>query len=220
MRRKVIEVVLGVVVLGALVVGTAGCGSTDISAFSVNGDETSQKTVNDDLKALRDNQAFRQLADRDAAGGGLKVSEHPNSVTSALTATWMTDLVRDDLVKIALAKKGVKAPTAADRAEAASLVRQQGFGSPAAFAAFPKSFRDSVIERQARFLALARAAGLDLETQQGQTGLGALLFAAARKAHVTVDPRYGTWSPKRLEVVAPRAPGAPKVRTVNPNSGG
>jgi hypothetical protein len=218
MTRKLIEVVLGVVVLGALVVGAAGCGSSDISAFSVGGHEVSQSDVNDDLKALRDNQVFRQLADRDAANGGLVVSEHPNTVTSALSSAWVTNMIQDELVKQALAKRGVKV-TADERAAALSQAKQD-FGTEQAFNAFPKFFRDEVVARRARALALASDAGADLTTQEGINSLVDILVATARHAHVTVDPRYGTWNQKRLEVVAPRAPGAPKVRTVNPNTGG
>jgi hypothetical protein len=217
-KRKFFEVVLGVVVLGALVVGTTGCGSSDISAFSVGGHEVSQSDVTDDLKALRDNQVFRQLADRDAANGGLVVSEHPSTVTSALSSAWVTNMIQDELVKQAIAKRGVKV-TADDRSAALAQAKQD-FGTAAAFDAFPKFFRDEVVERRARALALASDAGADLTTQEGVNALVDILVSTAKHAHVTVDPRYGTWDQKRLEVVAPRAPGAPTVQTVNPSTGG
>jgi SurA-like protein len=217
-KRKVVEATLGLVVLGALVVGAAGCGSSDISAFSVGGHEVSQSDINDELKALRDNQVFRQLADRDAANGGLTVSEHPNTVTSALSSAWVTNIIQDQFVQQAIAKRGVKV-TADDRAAALSQAKQD-FGTAAAFNAFPKFFRDRLVARRARALALASDAGADLTTQEGVNALVDILVATAKHDHVTVDPRYGTWDQKRLEVVAPRPPGAPKVRTVNPNTGG
>jgi hypothetical protein len=216
-RRTLSRVVLGVAVLVALVLGTTGCGSTDISAFTVNGRRVSQSDVDNDLKALRDNQAFRQLADRDAANGGLVVSEHPSTVTSALSSAWVTNLVQDELIKTAIAKRKVQV-TADDRAAALSQSRQD-FGTAAAFGAFPKFFRDEVVARRARAIALAADAGADLTTQEGVNTLVGLLVKTAKDAHVTVDPRYGTWDQRRLEVVAPRAPGAP-TRTVNPSAGG
>jgi hypothetical protein len=218
MKRRVLEGFLGLVVLGALVVGTAGCGSSDISAFSVGGHDVSQSDVTDDLKALRDNQVFRQLADRDAANGGLVVSEHPATVTSALSSAWVTNMIQDELVQQALAKRGVKV-TADDRAAALSQAKQD-FGTAEAFNAFPKFFRDEVVARRARALALATDAGADLTTQAGVNTLVDILVSTAKHAHVTVDPRYGTWDQKRLQVTAPRAPGAPTVQTVNPSSGG
>jgi hypothetical protein len=218
MKRKILEVGLGLTLLGAIVVGTTGCGSTDISAFSVNGNDTSQKSVTDDLKALRDNATFRQLADRDAANGGIVVSEHPSTVTSALSSAWVTNLVQDELVKKALADRHVNV-TSTDRAEAEAQARQD-FGTEAAFNAFPKFFRDEVVARRARAFALARDAGADLTTQEGVNTLVGLLVAAAKKSDITVDPRYGTWNEKRLEVTPPQAPGAPKIQTVNPSTGG
>jgi hypothetical protein len=217
MRRKASQLALGVAVLVVLVVGTTACGSTDISALSVNGNEVSQRDFTDDLKALRDNAAFRQLADRDAANGGLVISEHPNTVTSALSAIWASEIVRDKLVRIALAKDHVDV-TAADRAEGARRARQQ-FGTAAAFDAFPKSFRDEAIAHQANLVALGRSVGADLTTQEGVNSLLERVAGVAKSADVSVDPRFGTWNKRRLEVVAPRAPGSPKVRTVNPNGG-
>jgi hypothetical protein len=216
--RRIAQVALGVVVLGAIVVGTTGCGSTDISAFSVNGNQTSQSTVTDDLKALRDNATFRRLADQDAANGGIVVSEHPSTVTSALSSAWVTNLVQDELVKKALADRHVKV-TATDRAEAEAQARQD-FGTEAAFNAFPKFFRDEVVARRARAFALARDAGADLTTQEGVNTLVGLLVAAAKKSDISVDPRYGTWNEKQLEVQPPQAPGAPKPTLVNPSTGG
>ena len=217
--RRTAQVALGLALLGAIVVGTTGCGSTDISAFSVNGNDTSQKSVTDDLKALRDNATFRQIADRAAANGSsLRVSDHPSTVTSALSSAWVTNLVQDELVKKALADRHVKV-TATDRAEAEAQARQD-FGSEAAFNAFPKFFRDEVVARRARAFALARDAGADLTTQEGVNTLVGLLVAAAKKSDITVDPRYGTWNQKQLEVTPPQAPGAPKIQTVNPSTGG
>jgi hypothetical protein len=217
MKGKLAQLATGLVVLTAIAVGTAGCGSTDISALSVNGNEVSQKTVNDDLKALRDNAAFRRLADRDAANGGLVVSENPYTVTSALSSAWLSNLAQDELIKIAIANRHVKV-TAADRAAATSQT-QQDFGSKPVFDQFPKFFRDELVARRARAIALARDANADLTTQEGVNTLVAILTGIGRKAHVTVDPRYGTWNPRRLQVDAPRPPGAAKAQTVNPGTG-
>jgi hypothetical protein len=215
--KKLLQIALGVAVLVVLVAGTTGCSSSDISALSVNGSEVSQRDFTDDLKALRDNATFRQLADRDAANGGLVVSEHPNTVTSALSSLWASEIVRDKLVKLALAKDHVDV-TAADRAEGATRARQQ-FGTPAAFAAFPKSFRDEATAHQVNLVALGRSVGADLTTQDGVNTLLDRVAAVAKSADVSVDPRFGTWDPRQLAVLAPRAPGAPKIRTVNPNGG-
>ena len=218
MKGKLARLATALVVLTAIAVGTTGCGSTDISALSVNGNEVSQKTVTDDLKALRDNAGFRQLADRDAANGGLVVSENPYTVTTGLSSTWVTNLAQDELIKQALADRHVKI-TAEDRAAAASQARQD-FGTAAVFEAFPKFFHDEVVARRARAIALAHDANADLTTQEGVNALVAILVKIGRKAHVTVDPRYGTWNPRRLQVDPPRPPGAARAQTVTPGSGG
>ena len=109
--------------------------------------------------------------------------------------------------------------TAEDRATAASQARQD-FGTAAVFEAFPQFFRDEVVARRARAIALARDIGADLTTQEGVNALVAILVKIGRKAHVTVDPRYGTWNPRQLQVDPPRPPGAARAQTVTPGSGG
>jgi hypothetical protein len=210
---------LGLVVLVAFAVAAAGCGATDISAYSVNGHSVSQKNVDDELKALRDNSEFRALEDRlEANGQGLVVSENANTVTSTLTATWMSNLIQDELVKTALAQRHAKVSPAARRA-AAQLVAQV-FGTKAVFDAFPKWFRDTVTAREARLLALAESLNADITTQAGANAVGSLLIRLGRKAHVTVDPRYGTWSAKRLAVEAPLVPGAHRAPAGTPTPTG
>jgi hypothetical protein len=202
MKGKRSRLSLGLVVLVAFAVVAAGCGATDISAYSVNGHSVSQKNVDDELKALRDNRELRDFVDRQ----GGKISDTASSVTTTVSSGWVSDLVQDELVKIALARRHAKVSPAARRA-AAQLVTQR-FGSKAAFDAFPKWFRDAETARVARLLALAEALNADITTQAGQVAVGTVLVGLGRKAHVTVDPRYGTWNRNRLVVEAPLVPGA------------
>src|SRR5581483_5706686 len=201
---NVVKTALGVVLLGALVVGTTGCGATEISAVSVDGHHVSQSSVDDELKALRDNRQLRDILDRQ----GQTVSETPSSVTSSISSGWVSAIVQDELIKIAMARRHVKV-SASDHTSAVRSANQ-AFGSKAVFDAFPKFFRDAFVARRARAIALAGDAGADLTTQDGVNTLVAVISKVARHTSVSVDPRYGTWNVKRLEVTAPRAPGAVK----------
>ncbi len=214
MKGKLAQLTLGVVLLAALAIGAAGCGSTDISAFTVNGHQVSQRSVDDELKALRDNTQFRATLDRQ----GSVVSTNAYSVTSTVSSGWVNNLIVDQLVTIELARNHGKV-TGADRAQALKQA-PQSFFSMAVFDAFPKFFRDAFVTRGARVFALAKALGADLTTQAGSTTVLTALAGLATKAHITVDPRYGAWDGKQLSVLAPLAPGEKRAKTVNPAAGG
>jgi hypothetical protein len=220
MKGKLAQLSLGVVLLAALAIGAAGCGSSGISALTVDGHQVSQNSVDDELKALRDNAQFRALADRQAANNANspRVSDNPYSVTTGLSSAWVTNLITDELVKLELASQHATV-SAADKAAALSQA-PQNFGTKAVFDAFPKSFRDAFVARGARVFALARALNADITSQAGVTTVLTALARRAVKAHISVDPRYGTWNLKQLAVDPPLAPGEPRPKTVNPAAGG
>ena len=69
--------------------------------------------------------------------------------------------------------------------------------------------------RRARALALAATLNADLTTQAGVNAVGSLLIGSAGRRTSPSIPRYGTWSPKRLEV-APPPPGARRAPAGTP----
>jgi hypothetical protein len=175
-------------VLTLLVVAGAGaaCDDLESAAVTVNGEETSQSSVDDDLRAIRDNDALSEIASQ--AGGEIAAS--PGTIRSDITAGILGYLVRGEIAEQELASLGGEVSNA-DRQNA----RQQAiqvFGSEEAFDEFSESFQDDIIEWLAAVIAL-----------QGEIRKPADFEAVFREADVDVNPRYGTWSTQDLVVMAP-----------------
>jgi hypothetical protein len=182
MRRVgLLLAVLTVVGLGA------ACDELEPSALTVNGEDVSQSTVDDDLRALRDNDV---LAEATAQAPSGELARSPGTINSAYSADWLTLLVQSTIVDQELDNRDIEV-TDANR-EQAEQQAEQAFGSPEAFAAFPESFQDRLVDRLAGFVAL-QAEVTD------QAAVGRLFMGA----DVDVDPRYGKWSKDDAAVLPP-----------------
>lgn len=176
---------LSLVVLAAVAVA---CDELESSALTVNGEDISQSSVDDDLRALRDNDQFAEALGESPAG---ELARSPGTINSSYTADWLTLLVQSTVVDQELERREVDV-TDADRQQAEEQAREQSFGSPAVFGAFPEWFQDDFVDRLAAFLALQND-GVD------QEGFSRLFM----DADVDVDPRYGRWSAEDGAVVPP-----------------
>jgi hypothetical protein len=178
-RLGLLLILLGVAGSGA------ACDDLESAAVTVNGEETSQSSIDDDLRAIRDNDALGEIASQ--AGGEIAAS--PGTIRSDITAGILGYLVRGEIAEQELASLGAEVSNA-DRKTA----RQQAiqvFGSEEAFDEFSESFQDDVIEWLAAVIAL--------EGELNQVDFEAVF----READVDVDPRYGTWSTENLVVMPP-----------------
>jgi hypothetical protein len=175
------------VVLAAVAVGAA-CDELESSALTVNGEDISQSSVDDDLRALRDNDQFAEALGQSPAG---ELARSPGTINSSYTADWLTLLVQSTVVDQEIERRDVEV-TDADRRQAEEQAQEQSFGSPAVFDGFPQWFQDDFVARLAAFLALEND-GVD------QEGFTRLLM----DADVDVDPRYGRWSKEDGAVVPP-----------------
>jgi parvulin-like peptidyl-prolyl isomerase len=134
---------LGVVVVVGVV--GAGCASVRPSALTVNGEELSRSSVDDELQAIADNPG---LEDR--------ISSSEGTIKSSGGAIWLTQLAQQQVVDREVQRRDLDV-TAEDRE--AGQARAESFFGPQVFAAFPEWFRDRVIARYSRQQALLRDLG-------------------------------------------------------------
>ena len=110
-----------------------------------------------ELKALHDN---KQLQAASSGGQGL-FGAGKNTLDTRLAAGWLTFIIQDKLVSHEVEKRHLQV-TPAHTEEAKAQMPSQ-FGSEEAVAAFPQWFRDRLIARNARAVALQSAlSGVDL----------------------------------------------------------
>jgi hypothetical protein len=109
-----------------------------------------------ELKALHDNKQLQA-----ASGGSGLAGAGKNTLDPRLTAGWLTFIIQDKLVSHEVEKRHLQV-TPAHTEEAKAQMSTQ-FGSDEAVAAFPQWFRDRLIARNARAVALQSAlSGVDL----------------------------------------------------------
>jgi hypothetical protein len=128
--------------LVALALGASGCAGVRAAALTVDGHRVSQSSVDRELRAIADNKALR-------------VPKGDGTLSSDITARWMTVLVQQQVVNREVERRHIKV-TDADRRVARSDVESL-FGGAPVLDAFPKWFRDRVLERATRRAALLRS---------------------------------------------------------------
>lgn len=173
-----IAVFVAILLVTAAIVVGVGLGTDGATAIRVGDDRVSREQLNDELRQWA---SFEESQARATAG----------AVTNTAGTTIATRIVWELLANQYLARVGERV-TGADRTAAREAVAE----SPE-FAALPRWFRDTFVERQATFNALTRLVGED----EDATVELAVLRREARRAGVTVDPAYGRYVPSQLQVV-------------------
>jgi parvulin-like peptidyl-prolyl cis-trans isomerase-like protein len=144
--------VLPAVLVAVLVVGGAWLAvDNGPYAFKVRGDEVSQKSVNDELRALGESEALAGLV---ARGGGEQISTGAGSVTADLGASWLGLLVAQQFAEREVARRDLPT-TGADREAGHQLALQQ-FGSEDVFQSLPDWFRQRLNRRWTAVAVLER----------------------------------------------------------------
>jgi hypothetical protein len=181
-----IVVFVAVLLVTAAIVVAVGLGTDGATAIEVGDQKMSAADVNDELRAVVDNETFTQQVE---SQGGI-VSSSPGSITATGAANLVTVMVYGMLVQDALDRAGERV-TAQDRAAAQDL---RGTTFNAAYSEFPRSFRRALDGRLAAIAAAQRVSG-------GDAAFNRFLERAARRTDIRVDPAYGRWSEARLAVV-------------------
>jgi peptidyl-prolyl cis-trans isomerase C len=131
------------VAVAVLALLAAGCSSDSAAAVTVNGQDIAQSTVDDEISAIAKNSQIKaQLAQ---SGGKLPPE---------IKAAWLTAMVETEVAERVVKRDGTK--IIEDDRIAAEQWADQFFGSQEIVAAFPKSFREKVLERYANVPAYVR----------------------------------------------------------------
>jgi parvulin-like peptidyl-prolyl isomerase len=120
-------------VLSVLALVLAACSSSAAAAVTVGNKSIDESTLKSELAAIAKNP---QLKSRAVIKGKLDPS---------IAASWLTALVESQVAQQAVQQAGTKI-TKADKAQAQTWADGY-FGTAAAFAAFPKSFRQAALAR-------------------------------------------------------------------------
>ena len=151
----------GVVALAAAALAaSAGCGTLTPSAATVGFPDHSVKvdraSFEKELKALDDNKQLQA-----ASGGNGLSGAGKDTVDPRLSAGWLTAVIYDKLITHEFDRRHLS--VTADDTDAAKSQLSTQFGSPQVANAFPKWFRDRVVGRNARAVAVRSAvSGIDL----------------------------------------------------------
>jgi len=156
-RFSAVAVLAAGVVLATV---TAGCGSMRPSAATVTFSNASVKIDRSDfereLKALNDNKKLQA-----AAGGSGLSGAGKDTVDPRLSAGWLTAVIYDKLVTHEFDKRKLSI-SPADRDAAQSQLASEFGSDPGIAAAFPPWFRQRVLDRNARAVAVRAAlSGVD-----------------------------------------------------------
>lgn len=192
MSRSTLAAIIAVVVA---VVGTAvvvvALSASDVSpaAMRVNGDRVSQGDLNSELSGFADSTFFSQPYAQAQPPAAFKVSD--GAVSSLAGAQWLGYRIEGLLSGQALARQG--SSVTQDNLDTArkNLDKQNvldGMNDAAA---------DQIVRLQATLSKLVTKTG-------SATKARAAVRRLARTSHITIDERYGEWSPKKLGV-CPRA---------------
>ena len=195
MNRSSTSTIAVVLVLVLVVVGVAavvGLGTDGATAVEVGSQKVSREDVNDELRAIADNDQLVEQA-------GAEVSRTNGSVVAdASVALVLNGTVQEAIIKEYLHRKGEKV-TQQDVADGKELWPQTGIGQFEA--GFPKWYSKRAEQRLAAYSAFARVTGVDLQGDSAVDDIAAELRPFARKVGVTVDPRYGRFNSRKLTVV-------------------
>ena len=155
-RRRLIRSVAAVAAVVGLAVASSGCSTTLADAATVNETHIRRDDFNDELDVLVANEGFAKLL-KDS-GYKLPSSE---ALDNRVAAIWLSQLVTQVAIDEELAARKVRV-TDEDRKLVQPNV-EESFGGRDVFNKFPKNFRDEIVDRQARQVALVRDVTADVD---------------------------------------------------------
>jgi len=195
MKRSTTSAIAVVVVVALVVVGTVavvGLATNGADAIEVGNQTVSRESVNDELRAIAQNDKLVK------SQGPSTITATEGSVKANVAAGFvLSGALQEAVIKEYLDRKGERI-TDADRAEGKKLFPQTYFGQFAND--FPQWYVKRSEDRLAAYAALARLTGVDLQSDTAPDDVAAELRPVARRAGVTVDPRYGRFVQKTVEV--------------------
>jgi hypothetical protein len=145
-RFRVLALITLVTVLGAC--GGSGSDSASGTAITIDGTQIPAKTVVDQLKTIAANSRFAKIL----KGDDTTLVPKSGTIDPVVANAWVTNLVNQAIVDRAFAQRKLKVTAAQQRA--AEKQAETLFRGKQSFDAFPASFRNLVVDGQARQIAL------------------------------------------------------------------
>jgi hypothetical protein len=181
----VVVAVVAIVVVAGTVVAVA---AADVSptGLTVNSHQTSEQTLDSELKGFAGSSYFQQAFQQN----GLPFKTTPGALDSVAGAQWIALRIENQLAQQALAKEGTEV-TQSDLDAARASLQKSGV-----LAGMNSDASDQLVQLQASVSKLGKAAG-------STNAALADLRQQAKKADVTITPRYGTWDAKKIAVCPP-----------------
>ena len=193
LSRAGVAVFLAILVVVGVIIAVVGLGTDGSTAITVGDTKLSQQTLNDDLRAVAENERLSK------AIGAQNVSVAPGSVNADATVSLGSLWIQAQLARRILDRKGEHI-TANDRSTGHDSLASTAFGPP--LRTFPRGLRTRLTDEFAALAALDRVAP-DASTATR------LLRREAKSAGVSVDPVYGLYHPKRVQVGVYPTPATP-----------
>lgn len=154
----------------ALALGLAGCSSlSENRAVSVNGDTITSDALEAELSAIRGNQRYREGVEQGLAQQGLQVTiegEGEGTFDSAFVARLLSLNVYYQLLEQQVVERGLQITS--DDLEAIRPQAINAVGGDEVFAAFPATFQDQLVRRQALTQKLRSAVAAEVDPSRAR----------------------------------------------------
>ncbi|OAR26129.1 hypothetical protein A8W25_11755 [Streptomyces sp. ERV7] len=145
--------------------------------------------------------------------------------TGQLSRAKLHGLIFDKVLDRAAADAGVSVSRKELQDARAAMAQQSG--GEQAFAAMLLQQRgvapgqiDDAVREQVQLTRLAAATGADLSTPTGQAAVTRTLTEASKKLKIDVNPRYGTWDDKAIQLADAKTPWIAQVTKNAPEQDG
>ncbi len=165
------------VVAAALVavVALGGCSILSNSpAATVNGNEISDGSLQDELSAVRDNETYRKLVEQGMQAA--QAGEAPGTFDTTFIARLLTQRVYYELIEGELARRKTKIVDAELTAVRAVVIEQ--VGGEKVFESFPEGYQDQLVRQRALFKKLNDVFAEDVLKEEVGKGGAKAYFAA------------------------------------------
>jgi hypothetical protein len=138
--------------LALLAIGASACGSVEPHAATVNGTDISASSLNDELKVIKGNKAYRAVLESDQSQGGYGLTlagASKGTFNTAFAAQALSLRIYYRLIEEGLATKGIKVTAADDKAAGTAIKGQLDQAKKGLFASFPADYRTRLAHQQA-----------------------------------------------------------------------
>ena len=155
--------------LALLAVVASACGSAEPRAATVNGNDISSASLQDELKAIKANTPYRKALEDPQNGYGISLAgTGKGTFNTEFAAQTLTLRVYYDLIEQDLAKRGVKVSAADDKKATSGLKSQIDQLGKGVWAKFPADYQDRLGHQEAVITKAQAQATKDLKPTKAE----------------------------------------------------